>query len=178
MPLCGATIVKHQSDFQFTAQSRQLNDLQDRVRLDIELAALARMSSSELQKAWRARFMEEAPDVPASMLARGIAFDLQVNHYGDLPVPGQRMLDRLVSSDQPLPEPDIQIKSGSRLLREWQGKLYTVFVNDNDFVLDGRSYGSLSEIAREITGTRWSGPRFFGIKRRPPPPRRGARVNG
>lgn len=52
---------------------------------------------------------------------------------------------------------------GSRLVREWNGRVHTVDVVDSQFLYNGRSYRSLSEIARVITGTRWSGPRFFGL---------------
>ncbi len=59
-----------------------------------------------------------------------------------------------------------KLKGGARLVREWNGRTYQVQVIDVGFIFDGRPYGSLSEIAREITGTRWSGPAFFGLKKR------------
>ncbi|QNN68766.1 DUF2924 domain-containing protein [Thermomonas carbonis] len=58
-----------------------------------------------------------------------------------------------------------RLKPGTRLLRAWQGKTYTVTVADPGFVYEGKTYGSLSVIAREITGTPWSGPVFFGLKK-------------
>ena len=153
----------------------RLNDI---ARLASELATFATMLPSQLQKEWRLHFGEEAPDVPPSLLARGLAYKVQADCLGGLSPAGQRMLDKMSLADGQLPEPAIKLKPGSRLIREWQGRLYTVSVNEHDFVLDGRSYGPLSEVARDITGTRWSGPRFFGIKRRPPPPKREASAHG
>lgn len=59
------------------------------------------------------------------------------------------------------------LKPGTRLVRDWRGKTYTVTVEANGLTMNGRGYSSLSEIATEITGVKWSGPRFFGIKREP-----------
>ena len=61
----------------------------------------------------------------------------------------------------PSPPP---IKAGTRLVREWRGRTHIVDVNDEGFIYEGKSYRSLSEIARLITGARWSGPRFFGVR--------------
>ncbi|RED11401.1 DUF2924 domain-containing protein, partial [Parasphingopyxis lamellibrachiae] len=60
---------------------------------------------------------------------------------------------------------------------EWQSKTYHVLVLDDGFEHDGRHYTSLSQIARAITGAHWSGPRFFGLKKRKAPPKRG-KANG
>lgn len=151
---------------------------EDNLQFSCAIDALAAMPPAQLEKEWSLTFGEMAPDVPPSLLARSLAFKMQADRYGDLPPAGQRMLDKMVSADVGSIEPDIELKPGSRLIREWQGKLYTVSVTDQDFVLDGRSYGSLSEVARDITGTRWSGPRFFGLKRRPPPPNTKASAHG
>jgi hypothetical protein len=59
-------------------------------------------------------------------------------------------------------------KSGTRLIRSWQGKTHTVTVEESGYQYEGRRYRSLSEIARQITGTQWSGPLFFGLKSRGP----------
>lgn len=58
-----------------------------------------------------------------------------------------------------------RFKPGTRLIREWQGKTFEVTVMDRGYAYRGNRYESLSEIAREITGARWSGPRFFGLKK-------------
>ncbi len=63
-----------------------------------------------------------------------------------------------------LPSPTISLKPGAKLIREWGGKTHCVIVLENGFDFEGRRYSSLSRIAREITGARWSGPRFFGLR--------------
>ncbi|RWN26138.1 MAG: DUF2924 domain-containing protein [Mesorhizobium sp.] len=68
-------------------------------------------------------------------------------------------LDKVLASPQrPIPP-----RVGSRLMREWNGRMHIVEVVDDGFVLDGNTYGSLSAVARRITGAHWSGPRFFGL---------------
>ena len=56
-----------------------------------------------------------------------------------------------------------EIRAGARLIREWNGRTHTVTVEEDGFTYAGQSYRSLSAVAREITGARWSGPRFFGL---------------
>lgn len=72
---------------------------------------------------------------------------------------------RAASSDKALTSPPRSLppKAGSRLMREWNGRMHIVEVIDGGFVLDGKAYGSLSAVARRITGAHWSGPRFFGV---------------
>jgi hypothetical protein len=147
-------------------------------KIDDQLAALATMSPAQLRELWRATFEEEAPDVPPSMHRRVIAYRLQEQALGGLSTSAQRMLKVVASGVTPLPEAPIQLKPGSRLLREWNGKLHTVIVEEDGFSFDGQRFGSLSNIARKITGAHWSGPRFFGLKRRPPPPSRGEKIHG
>ncbi|TZG25801.1 DUF2924 domain-containing protein [Sphingomonas montanisoli] len=142
------------------------------------LESLATMSSGELRRAWAAQFSEEAPNVPPSLLRLAIAHRLQEKQLGGLPVWADRMLDAIAADPTVSPEPPIQIKPGTRLLREWNGKLHSVTVTDDGCLYDNRCFSSLSHVAREITGAHWSGPRFFGLKRRPPPPARGEQANG
>ncbi|API59311.1 hypothetical protein BSL82_08300 [Tardibacter chloracetimidivorans] len=147
-------------------------------KLDQELAALATMSLAQLRGEWVSTFGEDAPDLPGSMLRRVIAYRLQESVLGGLPVHARRMLEIVAEGGADLPAPPIQLKPGSRLLREWNGKLHTVMVEADGFTFGGKRYASLSHVAEAITGAHWSGPRFFGLKRRPPPPRRGAEIHG
>ncbi|QTH20184.1 DUF2924 domain-containing protein [Rhizorhabdus wittichii] len=147
-------------------------------KLDQGLAALATMSPAQLREEWFSTFKEEAPDIPPSLLCRVLAYRLQEQQLGGLPAQAQRMLDIVTEGVTPLPEPEIRLKPGSRLLREWNGKLHTVMVDADGFSFNGQRFASLSHIAREITGAHWSGPRFFGLKRRPAPPSRGASARG
>lgn len=147
-------------------------------KLDQELAALATMSLAQLRGEWVSTFGEDAPDLPGSMLRRVIAYRVQEERLGGLPATAQRMLAIIAEGVTSLPEPPIRLKPGSRLLREWNGMIHTVMVETDGFSFGGKRYASLSHVAKAITGAHWSGPRFFGLKRRPPPPRRGADAHG
>ncbi|TZG25716.1 DUF2924 domain-containing protein [Sphingomonas montanisoli] len=142
------------------------------------LETLATMSSGELRQAWLTLFDAAAPDAPASLLRLALGHRLQTKQQGGLPAWANRMLDAIAADPAERPEPPIQIKAGTRLLREWQGKLHSVTVSDEGCLYDGRCFASLTQVAREITNTHRSGPQFFGIKRRPPPPRQGEAAHG
>ena len=100
---------------------------------------------------------------------RAIAYRLQERAFGGLKPSTQRVLDRIGAgrSEATLePIPKRRASAGTVLIREWRGLSHRVTVLDHDVVYRGRRYKSLSEVARAITGTRWSGPLFFGLKRR------------
>ena len=103
-------------------------------------------------------------------LLRALAYGIQEKALGGLDRTTRRRLDRaaadLAAGRTPAP-PGPRIKPGTRLLREWQGKVYEVIVLEKGVQYRGDSWPSLSAVAREITGTRWSGPRFFGLKEAP-----------
>jgi len=140
---------------------------------DHQLNQLAAMTSAELHAEWRICFGEAAPALPLSLLRRALAHHVQEKIHGALPASAAQMLDALARDPSAkVTNPAIQLKTGTRLLREWNGKVHAVLVTEDGFLLDGRRHASLSEVARSITGARWSGPRFFGLKRRPPPPSR------
>lgn len=137
-------------------------------RLDADLAALANMSSAQLQERWSAIVSETPPWVPPALLRRLLAQRLQERRHGVLPVMVVRELERMAGR-QPSLAPVVQrpaLTNGTRLIREWNGQTIAVEVLEGGFIRDGRMYRSLSEIAREVTGAHWSGPRFFGIRRR------------
>jgi hypothetical protein len=154
-------------------------------KLSDQLADLGTMSATELRDAWRYNagsdvpafatnllHHEGPPDLPPSLLRRALAFRLQEQAYGGLPGAVQRMLTMLSRDLAATPvELEIRLKPGTRLLREWNGKLHTVLVTDTGLLFEGRLYASLSHIAREITGAHWSGPRFFGLRKPVHPPR-------
>jgi hypothetical protein len=96
-------------------------------------------------------------------MLRAVAFKLQERAYGGLSPAVRRALmgrETIVPAKSQPPE----VRPGTVLLREWQGKTHRVEVIEDGAVYRGRRYRSLSEVAREITGSRWSGPRFFGLK--------------
>jgi hypothetical protein len=138
--------------------------------LDDQLAALATMSLAQLRSEWLQIYKSAAPDaVGRSFLMLGIAHRLQEKASGGLPVASVRELDRLGRRlDQTGnlgEEPTAHLKLGTRLVREWQGRSHQVELTESGYLYRDQHYASLSQIARAITGTQWSGPRFFGLKR-------------
>lgn len=134
--------------------------------LAIDLERIAAMSGDTLASAWAETFDAPAPEVASSLLRRALAYERQERKFGGLPLVLRRQLES-VSADKTgaMPEPPLKLKPGTRLVREWNGTLYTVLVAADGFEFAGRSWRSLSMIARHITGAQWSGPRFFGLKR-------------
>lgn len=144
-------------------------------RLNTELRNLEEMRPSALRAEWRRVFRKAAPDLSPDLMRRAIAWRLQERIHGGLSRESVRELDHLVGKLERSGSIDVQseinLKIGTRLVREWQGKTYEVLVVEDGFVLDGRSYSSLSQVACDITGAHWSGPRFFGLRKRPVPKR-------
>ncbi|GHC08921.1 hypothetical protein GCM10010080_24990 [Thermomonas carbonis] len=128
-------------------------------------------SRPELAAAWQAAFNRPlSPKMRRPVAALLLRFHAQEVAHGGLSAPVEAYLATLLpkrrgQGPQAVPAPMRRLKPGTRLLRAWQGKTYTVTVADPGFVYEGKTYGSLSVIAREITGTPWSGPVFFGLKK-------------
>jgi hypothetical protein len=136
-------------------------------RVDKELAGLATMSPAQLRDKWSEVGREGCPSVPTGLLRRLLAQEMQEKRYGRLPVMVQRELQRASAGQSAVQQPRGRpsLTPGSRLIREWNGRTIAVEVIERGFSWDGRTYRSLSEIAREVTGAHWSGPRFFGLRR-------------
>jgi hypothetical protein len=135
----------------------------------IELIKLPKTSIRELRGRWRALFHAEPPAAfGPDLLRRSIAQKLQEDAYGKLLQGAQRELDRIVASLAKNPAARLElprrIRAGAVLVRDWKGTTHRVTVAENGFSYREQFYASLSEIAREITGTRWNGPRFFGLR--------------
>lgn len=134
--------------------------------LQAKLDALAGMSAIGLRSEWCRTFSDPPPKLPAPLFRRLLAQKLQERRYGGLPAMVRRELERVAAGEAPTNVQVFskrQIKPGTRLQREWQGRSIDVIVADEGFYWEDRRYGSLSEIARDVTGVRWSGPRFFGL---------------
>ena len=136
------------------------------------LEALPALSPAELRSEWRRLYRSQPPRLSRDLLIRAIAYRIQELRYGGLNKATRRKLAALVtaplSEEEIAPEPAPKIRPGARLVREWNGRTHTVTVKEEGFTYAGRSYRSLTAIAREITGAHWSGPRFFGLARRSP----------
>jgi len=102
------------------------------------------------------------------LLRRTIAQRLQENAFNKLSTTTQRELNRIIALLEKSPTARLKIrahvKSGAMLVRDWKGKTYRVMVLDDGYAYDGHTYASLTEIARDITGIHWNGPRFFGLR--------------
>jgi hypothetical protein len=132
---------------------------------------LDRLDRKALALVWQQAFGRPIP----SRLFRNtaiplLAYRLQALQFGDLSPQAERTLARLIprpGEKRPSALPR-RLKTGVRLMREWQGRTYTVQVTDTGYTFEDQPYQSLSAIARKITGTPWSGPAFFGLKKTPP----------
>ena len=101
-------------------------------------------------------------------LVRGLAYHIQSRRFGGLSAKTSKRLLKiaktgLVTSNAAIRNTKPKTELGSQLIREWNGKTYTVHVTDKGYVMSGVTYGSLSSAAKAITGAHWSGPRFFGV---------------
>jgi len=143
----------------------------DRGQLDIEIAGLRDLDVDGLQSRWRTVFRRKAPPrLPRHLLFRILAYRLQADHLGDLTPDVRRILEQsntsrgLTQLAAELHRFGPSLKPGTVLTREWDGHLQHVMVLDDGFSWKGKTYPSLSKVASAITGTRWNGPRFFGLR--------------
>jgi hypothetical protein len=142
-----------------------------RDRLAKELQALPGRSTCELNEAWQRLIRLPQPSkLSRDLLVRIIADKLQQAALGSLPPAARRRLEALARSsaldrDVAARTPLLRLKPGSKLVREWRGRTHTVLVLEDGFEHDGKRFASLTQIARAVTRTHWSGPRFFGLTR-------------
>jgi Protein of unknown function (DUF2924) len=130
--------------------------------LDAELARIGAMNIDQLRAAWRkALASDPLPAFSKDLLARAIAFHAQQKALGGLSPATARLLRSLI---MPGIEPPRQVKVGSVIVREHQGVVHEVLAVPGGFCWQGKTYDSLSTIAKTITGTSWNGPRFFGLR--------------
>jgi hypothetical protein len=135
-----------------------------------ELVGLATMSPAQLRDKWQRLFREAPPPFSADLLKRGIAYRLQERVYGKLTPASRRHIERLQrqyeKNGEILTEPCATTKPGTVLIREWRQERHHVLIQNDGYLYRDRHYNSLTQIAIEITGVRWSGPRFFGLRGR------------
>ena len=133
-----------------------------------EIAALGFMSLKELREEWRRHYGRVPPPrLSQGLLRMSIAYRIQEKQLGGLKPATKRKLLSLASASPSSAGVKLRrsssLRPGTKLIREWQGRTHSVTVMEKGFEFEGRWYRSLSEIAREITGAHWSGPRFFGL---------------
>ena len=137
-------------------------------KLDDRLLELVDMDAAELGDLWTKMKGSPAPNAPSGLLRRFVAQLLQEKRHRGLPVLVLRELEAIAAAGPRVasksgPVLPVIIRPGTRLIREWNGKTIAVTAAEQGFEYDGKQFSSLTQIASEVTGTHWSGPRFFGM---------------
>jgi hypothetical protein len=136
----------------------------DAAAVEAEIARVRSLSGDALRRRWQSEFGRPPPEhLTADLLRRMIATRLQEETFGTLDRATLKLLDGLARRDRSRTA-ERNLKIGTVLVREYQGRRHTVTVKAEGYVWQGHPYSSLSAIARAITGTAWSGPRFFALK--------------
>jgi hypothetical protein len=140
-----------------------------------EIAALDGLARPDLRTLWRRLIRSEPPlRISRDLMVRAIAYRMQERARGGLGLAIRRRLRLLVEApaDNRITAGDrgVVLKPGASLVREWHGRTHTVLVREDGFDYQGQRYRSLTQIAQTITGAHWSGPIFFGVRKRPARP--------
>jgi hypothetical protein len=145
-------------------------------RLAEELAKLPKLNRAQLRAEWHSALKQSPPShLRKQLLVPILAYKLQEQAYGGLRPEVKRRLRELANGLESRPGQASRksrapgpTKPGTRFIRQWKGETHSVTVSEQGFEYKGERYKSLSQIARLITGTRWSGPVFFGLKQGKP----------
>jgi hypothetical protein len=155
-------------------RSRRVAHKATKQTLEGEIAQLRDLDLTRLRLRWQSMFRRQAPShLPRHLLLAVIAYQRQADELGDLAPDTVRLLKQIASKGTT--ETAVQITSeldrrranlrpGTVLMRAWKGRSHRVMVVDEGFAWNGKTYDSLSKIAGAITGTKWNGPRFFGLR--------------
>ena len=148
--------------------------LPDGSTLDLEIAHLRDLDIASLHARLHTVYRRRpSPHLPRHLLFRILAYRLQAERLGDLDAESRRLLDGAGTPEDAgkravdLNRPTAEVRPGTMLAREWNGRMHRVAVLADGFAWNGKTYPSLSKIALAITGTRWNGPRFFGLRDKP-----------
>lgn len=144
----------------------------DLVDVATAIAALEKREIRELRIEWRKLYRVEPPRrLSRDLILRAIAYRLQEGMHGGLGLATTRRLDALAEELKTKGashfDANAVLKPGTKLVREWHGRTHTVMVAEDGFEYDGQRHRSLTRIAGLITGVHWSGPVFFGLRKRP-----------
>lgn len=138
----------------------------DTGRLVDDLARLPSLTRAELIECWEKIYGIVPPgNISRSLMLRALAYRMQELASRGLKPATRRHLQRLAEGNGPSIRPVAQVKTGTRLLREWHGVTHEVLVKEDGVFYRGNHYRSLSQVAQVITGAKWSGPLFFGLKK-------------
>jgi hypothetical protein len=158
---------------------RRISD-KEREKLSAEIASLESLDLNQLRAQWKLLYEIEAPPhLSRDWLRRAVAYRVQENALGGLNPATRRLLER-VAEDTRLRKPTkvvptLKVGPDTILIREWGGTRHEVTIIENGVMFRGKRYRSLSQVARMITGSQWSGPLFFGLKARSKKAANGAR---
>lgn len=135
-----------------------------------QIAELDKLGQEELKTKWRELFGAEPPAYRRGFLIKGLAYRIQELKHGGLSSEARSRIDELAEEQGSGKKPTRRSQDGApiigaRLIREWQGVQHEATVVYGGYEYQGKKYKSLSAVARAITGTQWSGPLFFGLRR-------------
>jgi Protein of unknown function (DUF2924) len=153
-----------------------------RARIEHEIERLQSLDLPALRGEWRRLHHGAPPRLSRDLFVLALGYRLQEIERGGVSKSMRRKLETAAKSlpakgeQRPVASPCL--KPGARLIREWGGRSHCLTATENGFIYDGAAYPSLTAIARTITGARWSGPRFFGLKAAKPAPSRLDQGNG
>lgn len=132
-----------------------------------DFARLPSLSRTELAELWETVYKASPPcNISRTLMLRALAYRLQEQSSGGLKPITRRQLQKFAQSTNIQVQQIAQVRPGTRLLREWHGVTHEVLVMKNGVQYRAKTYRSLSQVAQIITGTKWSGPLFFGLRRR------------
>jgi hypothetical protein len=157
-------------------QKRRIGRVSTKASIGDEIAHLRGLDLKGLRSRWQSVFQRQSPDhLPRHLLFAIIAYRFQADCLGDLDHETKQVLDRTVSNETgaaasarlvSFDQKRTELLPGTVLVREWNRRSQRVMVMADGFAWNGQTYDSLSKVAFAITGTKWNGPRFFGLRDR------------
>jgi hypothetical protein len=144
---------------------RELSAADRAAAVNAEIERILSLSPGEVRVLWRKWFRKDVPRaLTTQLLVRMLVWKVQEEVFGDYDAATLKLLKAFASQDTDKVVLFRKLKSGTVLVREYQGVRHTVTIGQDGFVWQERAYPNLSVIARAITGTNWNGPRFFGLR--------------
>jgi hypothetical protein len=141
-------------------------------QLSQSIAALPTLSRSDLKDQWQNVYKRSPPNrISRALLLRALAYHIQESALGGLKPASARLMDQIIENQRlqaatPTVSALPSYKPGTRLLRQWHGETHEVILLDEGVIYRGERYRSLTQVAKTITGIKWNGPRFFGLRSR------------